>query len=220
MIPRLVRTPDDLKAARAALGFSADALARMLRIEDGRTVRRWEAGDREIPGPVIVLMETAMGYLDDKAQILQQLEMLRSGKMRSGKSQGNKMVDDTADNIAQLEAAKASLDDALAILTRQPSIDSGVSKQVHWYHLRRQTPKFEPPEKDDWSIPGELNCNAALAYFEKYEGFGEGLEICDDDDLSAEFILEKREVLRSQHGASQRLSPGEVVEVFCVRRRA
>src|ERR1700735_1379230 len=113
MIPRLVRTPEDLRAARAALGFSADALARMLRIEDGRTVRRWEAGDRDIPGPVIVLMETAMGYLADKAMIAKQLEMLRSGKMKSGKKQGSKMVDDTAENIARLEAANASLDDAL-----------------------------------------------------------------------------------------------------------
>ena len=218
MIPKLVRTAAELKAARRALGFSADGLARMVRVEDGRTVRRWEAGDREIPGPVTVLMETAMGYLADLALILQQLEMLQSGKMRSGTSQGGMIVDDTPANIARLLEAKKSLEDALVILTRQPPVGSGASNQVHWYHLKRQTPKFEPPENDDWSVPGELSCEAALAYFEKYEGFSGGLEICEDFDLSAEFILEKREILRSQHGASQRLSPGELVDTFFVRR--
>jgi hypothetical protein len=138
--------------------------------------------------------------------------------MRSGKSRGNKMIDDTAPNIARLVEAKESLDGALAILTRHPPIGGGVSNQVHWYHLKRQTPKFDPAEKDDWSIPGELSCEAALSYFEKHEGFGDGLELCEDDDLSAEFILEKREVLRSQHGASQRLSPGELIETLFVRR--
>lgn len=120
MIPRRVRSPEELKAARHALGFSADGLARMLRIEDGRTIRRWEAGEREIPGPVIVLMETAMGYITRKASISQQLELLQSGKMRSGKRRGNKVVDDTEANIDRLVEAKASLDGALAILTRQP----------------------------------------------------------------------------------------------------
>jgi len=91
---------------------------------------------------------------------------------------------------------------------------------VHWYDLRRLTPIFAPPQKDEWSVPCELNCQAALAYFEKHEGFSEGLELCDDDDLAAEFILQKREVLRSQHGASQRLSRGELIEEFFVRRRA
>jgi hypothetical protein len=226
MIPKLVRTPEDLKAARHALGFSADGLARMLRVEDGRTVRRWEAGEREIPGPVIVMMETVMSYLAEKALISQQLEMLHSRKMRTSKSQGNRMVDDTKDTIARLSKAKASYEDALRtltgtleVLTRQPAVGD-VSKQVHWYHLRRQTPKFDPPQKDDWSVPGELSCEAALAYFEKHEGFSDGLEICDDADRSAEFVLERRSVLRSQHGASQRLSPGELLKTFSVRRRA
>jgi hypothetical protein len=200
----------------------------MLRVDDGRTVRRWEAGEREIPGPVTVLMETAMGYLAKKELILQQLEMLRSGKMRTGRSEGNKMVDDTEDTIARLSEAEASYENALEILksidgeleilTRQPPVGEAANK-VHWYHLRRQTPKYDPPQKDDWSIPGELSCEAALAYFEKHEGFSDGLEICDDDDLAAEFVLEKREVLRRQHGASQRLSPGKLIELFFVRRR-
>lgn len=49
-------TPADLKSARHALGLSAEKFARLVRVESGRTVRRWEAGDRDIPGPVIVLV--------------------------------------------------------------------------------------------------------------------------------------------------------------------
>ncbi len=48
-------TPEDLKAARHALGLSAEGFARVLEVGSGRTVQRWEAGDRDIPGPVIVL---------------------------------------------------------------------------------------------------------------------------------------------------------------------
>src|SRR5690349_17020033 len=116
MIPELVRTPEEFRAAREALGLSAEGLARMLRVESGRTVRRWEAGEREFPGPVIVLMETAMDFLRQSASIARQLEMLRSGKMHSQMSWGNKMVDDTPGNIARLEDAKRSLEDALMIL--------------------------------------------------------------------------------------------------------
>lgn len=47
----LVRTSEALKDARARLGLSAGALAKIVRVEDGRTVRRWEAGERESPSP-------------------------------------------------------------------------------------------------------------------------------------------------------------------------
>jgi DNA-binding transcriptional regulator YiaG len=50
-------TPSDLKAARHALGLSAQRFASLLRVADGRTVRRWEAGDSDIPGPVIVILD-------------------------------------------------------------------------------------------------------------------------------------------------------------------
>ena len=49
-------THDDLKAARHALGLSAEGFAKLVGVESGRTVRRWEAGDRDIPGPVIVIV--------------------------------------------------------------------------------------------------------------------------------------------------------------------
>jgi hypothetical protein len=191
----------------------------MVRVEDGRTVRRWESGEREIPGPVTVIMETAMDFLAQKDEIAQQLERLRSGEMRpSTMSWGNKITEDTASTIARLSDAMTSLDDALTIITRQPPHDGRAAKRVHWYTLKRQVPKFDPSQKDEWSVPGETSCEAALAYFEKYEGFSDGLEMCGDVDLTAEFLLEKREVLRSQSGASQLLRPGELVDSFCVRR--
>lgn len=55
--------PEQLKAARKALRMSQADLARELRLgENGeRTVRRWERGERDIPGPVTVLIETWLG---------------------------------------------------------------------------------------------------------------------------------------------------------------
>lgn len=47
----IVRTPEALKDARATLGLSAGALAKIVRVEDGRTVRRWEVGAAKFPGP-------------------------------------------------------------------------------------------------------------------------------------------------------------------------
>jgi transcriptional regulator with XRE-family HTH domain len=221
MVPKLVRTPEELKAARHALGLSADGLARMVRVEDGRTVRRWEAGEREIPGPVIVLLETAMSYLAKKELIASQLEMLRSGKMRMGRSEGSAMVDDTKETIARLSEARASYESALetlTVLTRQPAVGE-VSDRVHWYDLKRLNPLFNPPQKDEWSVPGELSAEAALAYFQKHEGFAEGLELCGD--LDAEFILQWRQLLRtpSPSRASHRLRAGDIVGEAYVRRK-
>jgi transcriptional regulator with XRE-family HTH domain len=208
----LVRTPEALKEARAALGLSADALARIVRVEDGRTVRRWEAAEREIPGPVIVILETAMGYLDSIKLIGTQLEMMRSGKMRTGR------VDQTAADIERLTVQRKSLVEALEILTRQPADDG--SNRVHWYTLKRSTPLLEPSQQDEWTVPGELSPEAALAYFAKHENFSEGLEIADEDGPLTEFVLEKREVLRRQIGASQRLSAGKLIDTYLVKRRS
>ncbi|WP_024508414.1 helix-turn-helix transcriptional regulator [Bradyrhizobium sp. ARR65] len=219
MVVTLVRTPEALKDARAALGLSADALARTVRVEDGRTVRRWEAGEREIPGPVIVILETAMGYLDSIKQIDQQLAMLHSGKMTSGETTCTGETDQNDTDIEPLAASRKSLTEALEILTRQPANDG--SDRVHWYSLRRTTPLFDPALKDEWSLPGELSPEAALAYFTRHEDFDEGLEIADDEGPLTEFILEKRKVVRRRVGASQRLSlsAGKVVDTYFVRRR-
>lgn len=53
-------TPADLKSARHALGLSAEGFASWVGVAGGRVVRRWEAGDRDIPGPVKVLVTAAM----------------------------------------------------------------------------------------------------------------------------------------------------------------
>lgn len=52
--------PEELKAARHALGLSAEGFAAWVQVQGGRTVRRWEAGERDIPGPVAVLVQAAM----------------------------------------------------------------------------------------------------------------------------------------------------------------
>lgn len=53
-------TPEELKTARHALGLSAEGFAKWVNVADGRAVRRWEAGDRDIPGPVKVLVKAAL----------------------------------------------------------------------------------------------------------------------------------------------------------------
>lgn len=40
-----------------ALGLSAEGFAKLVRVERGRTVRQWEGGERDIPGPVVILVE-------------------------------------------------------------------------------------------------------------------------------------------------------------------
>lgn len=45
------------KAIRTAAGLTLAEVAILLRMSDQRTVRRWERGDREISGPVSLLME-------------------------------------------------------------------------------------------------------------------------------------------------------------------
>lgn len=53
-------TPAELKAARHALGLSAEGFARFVRVASGRTVRRWEDGSQDIPGPVQVIVSALM----------------------------------------------------------------------------------------------------------------------------------------------------------------
>lgn len=56
-------TPADLKSARAALGLSASGFAAFLRMEGvhaGRTVRRWESGEQDIPGYVEIIVDLVL----------------------------------------------------------------------------------------------------------------------------------------------------------------
>lgn len=50
-------TPARFKAIRRAAGLTQSQLAARLRIEDARTIRRYEDGERPVSGPVSILME-------------------------------------------------------------------------------------------------------------------------------------------------------------------
>lgn len=50
-------TPEDLKAARSRLGLSAAKFARVVKVQSGRTVQKWEGHECDIPGPVKVLVD-------------------------------------------------------------------------------------------------------------------------------------------------------------------
>lgn len=49
-------TGEELKTARLALGLSQEEFAQLVRVSSSRTVRKWEDGERQIPGPVTVLV--------------------------------------------------------------------------------------------------------------------------------------------------------------------
>jgi DNA-binding transcriptional regulator YiaG len=53
-------TAAQFRAAIDRLGLNQLEAAHLLRV-DGRTVRRWIAGDREIPGPAIAFLELLEG---------------------------------------------------------------------------------------------------------------------------------------------------------------
>jgi DNA-binding transcriptional regulator YiaG len=50
-------TPAQFKAIRHKLGLTQSGLAARLRVEDIRSIRRYETGERSISGPVSLLME-------------------------------------------------------------------------------------------------------------------------------------------------------------------
>lgn len=50
-------TGSEFKAIRQRAGLTQSSLAERLRISDLRTVRKWEAGERAVSGPVSLLME-------------------------------------------------------------------------------------------------------------------------------------------------------------------
>lgn len=49
-------TADELRAFCEKHELSGEAFARLVDVQSGRTVRRWLAADREIPGPVSQLL--------------------------------------------------------------------------------------------------------------------------------------------------------------------
>jgi DNA-binding transcriptional regulator YiaG len=55
-------TAPEFRAARHALGLSAQGMADALGIADGRTIRHWESGAREVTAPVALLMRYFLKY--------------------------------------------------------------------------------------------------------------------------------------------------------------
>ena len=47
----------DIKAIRERAGLTQTELARLLRISDIRTIRRWEQGDVPVSGPASIILE-------------------------------------------------------------------------------------------------------------------------------------------------------------------
>jgi DNA-binding transcriptional regulator YiaG len=55
-------TPAEFLAARKRLGLSQDEMAKFLRLSDGRNVRYYEAGQRQISGPITLCIEYRLKY--------------------------------------------------------------------------------------------------------------------------------------------------------------
>lgn len=49
-------TPAEFREGRESLHLSQKQLASLFQVASDRTVRKWEAGERDIPGPARVLM--------------------------------------------------------------------------------------------------------------------------------------------------------------------
>ena len=63
-------SPADLKAARRELGLSQAGLAALLRVQSDRTVRKWEAAERDIPGSAAVLIEVLLAVPEARRHLL------------------------------------------------------------------------------------------------------------------------------------------------------
>lgn len=50
-------TPTEFRTIRKSLGLSQNEMAKALRLNSGRAVRAYEGGEREISGPISLLME-------------------------------------------------------------------------------------------------------------------------------------------------------------------
>ena len=65
-------SPLELKRCRKTLGLSQSGLARLLRLSEDngdRTVRRWEAGEIEVTGPVSLVLDILTNDYDPIAEI-------------------------------------------------------------------------------------------------------------------------------------------------------
>jgi hypothetical protein len=120
-IPRVVRTPLQLRAARRALGLSPRGLARMIEAADPAMVQGWESGAVPLPRPLTQLLEFCMELLMQREQIDERLDALMSGeRLCGGLVCSNAANDITQAEIANAMVAKTMNEVALAKLTRRP----------------------------------------------------------------------------------------------------
>lgn len=87
-----------------------------------------------------------------------------------------------------------------------------MTDQAGWYDLKRAKPKFDPSQKDQWSMLAK-NCEEALSCLEREPDLRCRLLRCEDDALP-EFWLEQRELLHARAGVQR----GKFVDTFPVRR--
>jgi DNA-binding transcriptional regulator YiaG len=53
-------SPEDFQIVRNRLGLSQNDMAALFGLGSARTVRRWEEGEKDIPGPVLLLLELCL----------------------------------------------------------------------------------------------------------------------------------------------------------------
>ena len=53
-------SPEEFKESRHRLGLSVGEFARAFGVSGERTVRRWEDGSKDIPQPVVLLVQMAL----------------------------------------------------------------------------------------------------------------------------------------------------------------
>ena len=124
-IPRVVRTPLQLRAARRALGLTPRGLAKMIEAEDLAMVTGWESGAAPIPRGLTQLLEFCMELLMQREEIDERLEALMSGeRLCGGFVCSNAANDITQAEIANVMVAKTMNDVALAKLMRRPVPDA------------------------------------------------------------------------------------------------
>jgi predicted transcriptional regulator len=72
-------TPAQLKKARHALGLSAEGFARLVGVKSGRTVRRWESGERKIPEAVAMVTRWTVKNQEHKQLFRKHMKHMRGG---------------------------------------------------------------------------------------------------------------------------------------------
>jgi transcriptional regulator with XRE-family HTH domain len=65
-------TPVQFKDARKALGLSQNAMAKSLGLKTSRAIRQYEAGERQVSGPVAVLVAMLLEQANGKNATPQQ----------------------------------------------------------------------------------------------------------------------------------------------------